>query len=93
VVALDPPPLVPEAVPQERQATPPTQRRLAPRPTDDEVAAAPAPPTAATRAQGRRGLLRGELVPLLLLGGAVAATYVACLQVAEHRRQRRSSRR
>ena len=73
-----------------RTATPPTQRRLAPRATagDDEVAA---PPTATTR-RADRGLFRSELLPLLLLGGAVAAAYVACLQVAERRREARAGR-
>jgi hypothetical protein len=67
----------------------PTQRRLAPRPTVDEQVAAPAPGTAGTRSRAERGLFRRELLPLLLLGGAVATAYVACLQVAERRRQRR----
>jgi hypothetical protein len=68
------------------ERTAPTQRRLVPRPTDDEVAA---PATAAARSRSHHGLLRSELVPLLLLGGTVATAYVACLQVAERRRQRR----
>jgi hypothetical protein len=74
----------------DRRTTPPTQRRLGPR-AGEEVAAPTIPgagaPTAATRSEDR-GLLRGELLPLLLLGGAVAAAYVACLQLALRRRER-----
>lgn len=100
LVAVDAPsPETPEAgaaTPDDRAArtgTPPTQRRLGPDTSadGDEVAAPPTNgrATAATR-RADRGLFRTELLPLLLLGGAVAAAYVACLQVAMRRREARA---
>ncbi len=74
----------------ERATTPPTQRRLGPRAGDEEVAAPPAAPATAAARSGDRGLFRTELLPLLLLGGAVAAAYVACLQLAMRRREARA---
>jgi hypothetical protein len=74
--------------------TAPTQRRLDAG-SDRDAVAAPAGtglPTAASRPGGAGGFLRSELVPLLLLGGAVATAYVACLQVAVRRRDRRALR-
>jgi hypothetical protein len=89
---------VPLPAPEAPQAdgapdrTPPTQRRLAPRPPGDDVAA-PAPATASARSRDQRGPFRRDVLPLALLGGAVALAYVACLQLAEHRRQRRGAAR
>jgi len=73
------------------ERTTPTQRRLAPRATGDDVAA-PAPATASARTSGD-GPFRREVLPLLLLGGAVCMAYVASLQVAERRRSRRGAGR
>jgi hypothetical protein len=100
VVVVEPLPLpgvgevAPTMLPAPAPRPAPTQRRLEGAPDGDAVAAPSATglPTAASRPGGERGFLRGELLPLLLLGGAVATAYVACLQVAVRRRERRTLR-
>jgi hypothetical protein len=96
---VDPLPLpdvdpAPAGAPGLQQRTAPTQRRLGPADGRDAVAAPSGTglPTAASRPGGERGFLRGELLPLALLGAAVATAYVACLQVAVRRRDRRALR-
>ena len=80
----------PASVPDVTGRTAPTQRRLG-SPSSEEEVAAPAPAT--TRTGADRSPFRRDVLPLLLLGGAVCMAYVACLQVAERRRQRRAARR
>ena len=80
----------PASVPDVTGRTAPTQRRLG-SPSSEAEVAAPAP--AATRTGADRSPFRRDVLPLLLLGGAVCMAYVACLQVAERRRQRRAARR
>jgi hypothetical protein len=99
LVVVDPLPVpdgdgAPAGAPALEERTAPAQRRLGPADDRDAVAAPSGTglPTAASRPGGDRGFLRSELLPLALLGGAVATAYVACLQMAVRRRDRRALR-